>query len=138
MLISYKNIMNYLKSSNITLSEKEEIINKNSKSLSKLFEKINADEIIDYLMDDLLPESFRIKLAKYVDLLNLRIDKESVNKLKSINLRFIDLNLFERKLLYKDYYPMEFKKIIVNRLYNNIIEINTTIIRKTYQFFPFT
>ncbi len=123
MLISYKNIMNYLKSSNITLDEKEEIINKNRKSLSKLFEKVNADEVIDYLMDDLLPESFRIKLAKYVDLLNLRIDKESVNKLKSINLRFTNLNLFERELLYKDYYPMEFKKIIINKLYNNIFEI---------------
>lgn len=123
MVWNYKNIITCLRSPNIPLEEKEEILSKNKKSLLKLFKKLTSEEIINYFMDEYIPICLKSEIAKYIDSLYLKIDRESISKLDNINNRFINIGFFKKEDLYKKYYPIEFKKLIINELYSNIFEI---------------
>lgn len=91
MVWNYKNIITCLRSPNIPLEEKEEILSKNKKSLLKLFKKLTSEEIINYFMDEYIPICLKSEIAKYIDSLYLKIDRESISKLDNINNRFINI-----------------------------------------------
>lgn len=118
-MVTRANIISILKSKNISYKEKEKIVNKKYKLLTKVLENTSLIELIKYLFDNKIPKSVKYIISQIINNRNLTHDE-----LAEIEKYLHKQNVFKESYLLKDIYPKIIKKNIINILYKgNIIEI---------------
>ncbi len=110
IFVNRYNILKYLES-NRNIKEKEKVIKYKKNVLLNIFERLDAEELMYYFLDSNIPQSAKKIIAEAIDKFRY-IEKAKVT---TINRYFKSRNVFDINLLFLDYYPKEFKKIIIER-----------------------
>lgn len=128
-MITSKNILLNLESDKLSIEQKEALSRKKEKALNKAISSLSVKRIIYYLFESNLPKSVKKIISDKVDELGKDYNDKNLKKIKEI---FEQSNLFKSEYLYKNYYPKELKKVIVENIYqDNVIEL---IIKKSIPF----
>ena len=128
-MITSKNILTNLESDKLSVEQKEALSRKKEKALNKAISSLSAKRIIYYLFESNIPKSVKKIISDKVDELGKDYNNKKLKKIKEI---FEESNLFKSEFLYKNYYPKELKKEIVENIYqDNVIEL---IIKKSIPF----
>lgn len=145
MLITSKNILSILEDNSISISNKDDIVEKHKHVLERSFNKLNDEQIIHYLLNSKIPKNAKKVLSNKIDSLKEKSkdkkrlfikkfledsidfwfdvyydkkDKKNLTRLEGIKKEFIKQNKVREDDLYRDYIPKAIKEIIINNIYD--------------------
>ena len=115
-MITRGNILSTFESSRITNKEKERIIHKKSKTLTKYLKEKKSVELIEYLFNSKIPKNLKVLVAQII---NERTHNHE--ELEKIEKYFQKHLIFKENDLYKKSYPNILKSYIIKTIYDNDI-----------------
>lgn len=118
------NIFSYLSNKYVYLSEKEKLITKKKNKIIKLINKLDPQQLVDYLLDYNLPKLLKKIISDEINKLENSNTEESKKRIEDIKKYIVKKKIKSESFLDKDYYPNLLKNIIIDKNYNkNIFEV---------------